>query len=473
MLLVLDLPQHNFFLVFQALQHFLALSLCIENAQQRRSSFNMSCKLDVGSQEIARKATSSVAYKTGPVFIIQSSSVRFDKVKVASALQGCQSDSMLVSWDHLKMLPRLLVLSTLSLLACGSPTIISRKEWGASSLTCRVPLSLPVPYLIIDQITSMQCHDQITCSQVVRVLQSHYVHNKGWCDVAFNFLVGNDGKVYEGVGWHVQGLQTQGYNNVSLGIAFFGSKIDQSGLVQACPPCGCCSGWSSLLTVFSSYYSHEGSRPSPAALSATEDLIFFAIQNGYLSPKYFQPFLLKEETCLVPQHSETPKKACPNITPRSAWEARETHCPQMNLPAKFVIIIHTDGGSCNESAECLVRVRDIQSFHIDKKDFCDIAYHFLVGQDGGVYEGVGWNIEGSHTYGYNDIALGIAFIGNFVEKPPNEASLEAAQNLIQCAVAKGYLTSNYLLMGHSDVSNILSPGQALYNIIKTWPHFKH
>lgn len=41
---------------------------------------------------------------------------------------------------------------------------------------------------------------------------------------------------------------------------------------------------------------------------------------------------------------------------------------------------------------------------------------FLVGQDGGVYEGVGWNIEGSHTYGYNDIALGIAFMGNFAGK---------------------------------------------------------
>lgn len=41
---------------------------------------------------------------------------------------------------------------------------------------------------------------------------------------------------------------------------------------------------------------------------------------------------------------------------------------------------------------------------------------FLVGQDGGVYEGVGWHIQGSHTYGYNDIALGIAFMGNFVGK---------------------------------------------------------
>jgi hypothetical protein len=39
-----------------------------------------------------------------------------------------------------------------------------------------------------------------------------------------SFLVGDDGRVYEGVGWNIQGLHTQGYNNISLGIAFFGSK---------------------------------------------------------------------------------------------------------------------------------------------------------------------------------------------------------------------------------------------------------
>ncbi|XP_051012890.1 peptidoglycan recognition protein 3 [Acomys russatus] len=350
-------------------------------------------------------------------------------------------DSVSVSWDHLKMLPWLLVFSALGLLARGDPSIVSRKEWGASSLTCKVLLSLPVPYLITEQLTRMECQDQITCSQMVRVLQSHSVYNKGWCDLAFNFLVGDDGRVYEGVGWRVQGSHAQGYRNVSLGIAFFGSK--------------------------------RGGSPSPEALSAAKDLISLATQHGYLSPRYIQPFLLKEETCLVPHHSEIPKKACPDIVPRSAWEARETHCSQMSLPAKFVIIIHTAGESCNQSADCLVRVRDTQSFHIDKQDFCDIAYHFLVGQDGGVYEGVGWHVEGSHSYGYNDIALGIAFMGNFVEKPPNEAALQAAQDLIQCAVAKGYLTPDYLLMGHSDVSDILSPGQALYDIIKTWPHFKH
>ncbi|XP_042637938.1 peptidoglycan recognition protein 3 [Orycteropus afer afer] len=321
------------------------------------------------------------------------------------------------------------------------PTIVSRKEWGSRTLTCKARLTKPVAYVITDQLMGMECPKQNICSWKLRGLQSHSIYTKGWCDVPYNFLVGDDGKVYEGVGWNIQGLHTQGYNNISLGIAFFGHNM--------------------------------GNSPSPAALTAAEGLISYAVQKGHLSPRYIQPLILKNEICLVSQHPVMPGKACPNIITRSAWGARETHCPKMNLPAKYVIIIHTAGTRCNISVDCQIRVRDIQSYLMDIRDFCDIGYHFLVGEDGGVYEGVGWHTQGSHTYGYNDIALGIAFMGNFVEKPPNNAALEAAQNLIYCAVDKGYLSPNYFLVGHSDVVSVLSPGKALYNIIKTWPHFKH
>jgi N-acetylmuramoyl-L-alanine amidase len=39
-----------------------------------------------------------------------------------------------------------------------------------------------------------------------------------------------------------------------------------------------------------------------------------------------------------------------------------------------------------------------------------------VGQDGGVYEGVGWNNQGSKTDSYNDISLSITFMGTFTGK---------------------------------------------------------
>lgn len=320
------------------------------------------------------------------------------------------------------------------------PTVVSRREWGAGAAGCSIRLHTPVDFLITHHVPGLGCDSQATCGQQLRALQAHHVLHNGWCDVAYNFLVGDDGRVYEGVGWTVQGTHTPGYSNASLGLAFFGSA--------------------------------NGSSPSPAALSAAKDLIAYAVQEGHLSPSYIQPLLLKEEACLAPQPRATPSKDCPVIISRAAWGARETHCSKMDLPAKYVIIIHTAGAPCNTSADCRLRVRDTQAYHMDRLDFCDIGYHFLVGQDGGVYEGVGWRFQGSHTFGYNDIGLGVAFMGDFSEKPPNAAALGAAQALIQCGLDEGYLAPSYLLVGHSDVSNILSPGKALYNIISTWPHFK-
>ncbi|XP_023443319.1 peptidoglycan recognition protein 4 [Dasypus novemcinctus] len=348
---------------------------------------------------------------------------------------------LMVSWDHVRMLLWLLVFSALGLEARGVFTMVSRKEWAAGAVGCSPQLTMPVDFLIVHHIPGLECHNQTICSRRLWELQTHHVHSNGWCDVAYNFLVGDDGGVYEGVGWNLRGRHTQGYNNVSLGFAFFGPK--------------------------------EGHSPSPAALSAMQGLISHAVQKGHLSPRYEQPLLVKGENCLVPPQKGTPKKACPGIVPRSAWEAGEIHCPKMNFPAKYVIIIHTAGRTCSASDECRLLVRDIHSLVHDRFSSCDIGYNFLVGQDGMIYEGVGWTVQGSHTPGYNDIALGIAFMGTFSGTPPNAAALEAAQNLIQCAVDKKYLSPNYLLVGQMDVRNTLSPGQALYNIIRTWPHFKH
>lgn len=69
-----------------------------------------------------------------------------------------------------------------------------------------------------------------------------------------------------------------------------------------------------------------------------------------------------------------PSPACSNIVPRSAWEARKTHCPKMNLPAKYVVIFHTAGRTCIMSDECHLLVQDIQSFFIDRLNSCDIGY---------------------------------------------------------------------------------------------------
>lgn len=69
-----------------------------------------------------------------------------------------------------------------------------------------------------------------------------------------------------------------------------------------------------------------------------------------------------------------PHTACPAIVPRSAWEARETHCPSMTLPAKYIIVIHTAKRTCNTSDECRPQVQTMQSLFIDRFRACDIGY---------------------------------------------------------------------------------------------------
>jgi len=46
--------------------------------------------------------------------------------------------------------------------------------------------------------------------------------DSGWADIGYNFLVDEDGNVYEGRGWDTVGAHTYGYNRVSIGIGFIG-----------------------------------------------------------------------------------------------------------------------------------------------------------------------------------------------------------------------------------------------------------
>ena len=103
----------------------------------------------------------------------------------------------------------------------------------------------------------------------------------------------------------------------------------------------------------------------------------------------------------------------------------------MHNPVPYVIISHTASESSSTQAEMTYIVRLIQGFHIESRKFSDIGYNFLVGNDGNVYEGRGWNRVGAHTYGYNRRAIGISFVGCFMNMLPEKVAIEACKLLIQ------------------------------------------
>lgn len=105
-------------------------------------------------------------------------------------------------------------------------------------------------------------------------------------------------------------------------------------------------------------------------------------------------------------------------------------------------------------------------------EWSDIGYNFLVGEDGNIYEGRGWDRVGAHTMGYNKLGLAASFMGNFMIDAPNSAALNAVKELIKCGISKGKVSHSYALFGHRDVGSTYCPGTALYNIIKNWPRYK-
>ena len=68
------------------------------------------------------------------------------------------------------------------------------------------------------------------------------------------------------------------------------------------------------------------------------------------------------------------------------------------------------------------------------KGWPDIAYNFLVGEDGRAYEGRGWDKAGAHTLGYNENAVAVCVIGDFTGTSPNQAASDAVANIFDCAV---------------------------------------
>lgn len=158
---------------------------------------------------------------------------------------------------------------------------------------------------------------------------------------------------------------------------------------------------------------------------------------------------------------------------RNEWGAQPPAEPltKMKLPVPYVIISHTVTDFCSTQSECTFHVRFAQTFHIESRKWSDIAYNFLVGGDGLAYVGRSWDYMGAHSFGYNNVSIGISFIGTFNSIKPPKRQLYAAQRIIELGVEAGKIAPNYKLLGHRQISETLSPGDALYSIIQTWPHW--
>ena len=150
------------------------------------------------------------------------------------------------------------------------------------------------------------------------------------------------------------------------------------------------------------------------------------------------------------------KVSCLNIIPRSQWGTNpatwDAHHPNLPIndihrlkyipeyscrwmpeyiqPRRFVIH-HTV--TRNYPTDPYREIREIYIYHTYSRDWGDIGYNFLIDSEGRIFEGKigGVGVKGYHAFeAANDMAVGIALIGNFTYSNPTNAQLNALSKLL-------------------------------------------
>lgn len=157
------------------------------------------------------------------------------------------------------------------------------------------------------------------------------------------------------------------------------------------------------------------------------------------------------------------------LVTRAEWGARPPKATTPhNPPLSMVFVHHSAMPSCSTREECVTQMKAIQDLHMDDNGWDDIGYTYLVGGDGGVYEGRGWDVIPAQCKGHNAESYGICIMGDYSHVLPPSAAMQAVKDMIDCGVQQGKVTTGHEVFGHRDGRCTSCPGDALYTEIQNW-----
>lgn len=141
---------------------------------------------------------------------------------------------------------------------------------------------------------------------------------------------------------------------------------------------------------------------------------------------------------------------------RADWGAAPAKSTTPLVPARVtkLVLHHTTGSYKGVSS-----VRAIQKFHQGpERNWSDIGYNWLVGDDGTIFEGRGWGFSGAHARGHNALSIGVAYIGDGSKPVPDVAKFA----ILRVAAEADRRFGSLLRVGHRDVGSTACPGDGLY-----------
>lgn len=131
---------------------------------------------------------------------------------------------------------------------------------------------------------------------------------------------------------------------------------------------------------------------------------------------------------------ETLRQAIPPdsmITTREQWGATDPN-RVCNDPASVyrMSIHHTTGPS--DGGDPAPRMRQMQDYHMNHRNWCDIGYHFVVGETGEILQGrLHSDRPGAHVGGQNTGNVGIAMIGTFTSSSPPDSQIDGVVDIVR------------------------------------------
>ena len=148
-----------------------------------------------------------------------------------------------------------------------------------------------------------------------------------------------------------------------------------------------------------------------------------------------------------------------DVVARETWGAQEAIPTLMQEHTVPRLTIHHAGDQTDTTGPA--RYRSWQAYHISR-GWGDLAYHYIIGVDGTVYEGRDPRYAGATGTNYEPAThLLIVVEGNFDHDHPTSAQIDALVRMLAWASVE-FDVSPSTISGHRDHASTPCPGDNLY-----------
>jgi N-acetyl-anhydromuramyl-L-alanine amidase AmpD len=130
------------------------------------------------------------------------------------------------------------------------------------------------------------------------------------------------------------------------------------------------------------------------------------------------------------------------IDKRVKLETHPAKQPRKRKLSDILYIAIHHSATTSGSAEAYAR------FHVNKKDWATIGYHYVINKDGSIDWCLNHSVRSNHVGNSNKYALGICLTGDFTKEEPTEEQLQAAADLCMMLIDKYGAIKD--IKGHSD-----------------------